>query len=53
MGLRGLEPPTLPLSGARSSQLSYKPEADESNGAVFRVNERGIRVDLDNPEVNL
>lgn len=39
MGLRGLEPPTLPLSGARSSQLSYKPEADESNGAAHRVNE--------------
>src|SRR5436190_16770443 len=25
MGLRGLEPPTSPLSGVRSSQLSYKP----------------------------
>ena len=27
MGLGGLEPPTSPLSGARSSHLSYRPEA--------------------------
>ena len=26
MGLRGLEPPTSPLSGVRSNQLSYSPE---------------------------
>ena len=25
MGLRGLEPPTSPLSGVRSNQLSYSP----------------------------
>ncbi len=25
MGPRGLEPPTSPLSGVRSSQLSYEP----------------------------
>jgi hypothetical protein len=27
VGLGGLEPPTSPLSGARSSHLSYRPEA--------------------------
>ena len=26
VGLSGLEPPTSPLSGVRSNQLSYKPE---------------------------
>jgi hypothetical protein len=26
VGLGGLEPPTSPLSGARSSHLSYRPE---------------------------
>ena len=26
MGLIGVEPTTLPLSGVRSSQLSYKPK---------------------------
>ena len=27
MGLGGLEPPTSPLSGVRSNQLSYRPSA--------------------------
>ena len=27
VGLGGLEPPTSPLSGARSSHLSYRPDA--------------------------
>jgi hypothetical protein len=26
VGLGGFEPPTSPLSGARSNQLSYRPE---------------------------
>ena len=28
VGLGGLEPPTSPLSGARSSHLSYRPAED-------------------------
>ena len=33
MGLSGLEPPTSPLSGVRSNQLSYRPncKAGEEN----------------------
>jgi hypothetical protein len=27
VGLGGLEPPTSPLSGARSSHLSYRPKS--------------------------
>jgi hypothetical protein len=38
MGLRGLEPPTSPLSGARSSQLSYKPGSREFRGGWGGVN---------------
>ena len=30
VGLRGLEPPTLRLSGVRSNHLSYKPMAFEA-----------------------
>ena len=30
MGLVGVEPTTLPLSGARSNQLSYKPNVSEA-----------------------
>ena len=33
MGLGGLEPPTSPLSGVRSNQLSYKPEYHTPEGA--------------------
>jgi hypothetical protein len=29
VGLGGLEPPTSPLSGARSSHLSYRPVAQQ------------------------
>ncbi len=32
MGLSGLEPLTSPLSGARSSQLSYRPDSSEEEG---------------------
>ena len=32
MGLGGLEPPTSPLSGVRSSHLNYAPETCTSNG---------------------
>ena len=35
VGLGGLEPPTSPLSGVRSNQLSYRPEA--STDAVVRI----------------
>ena len=28
VGLGGLEPPTSPLSGVRSNQLSYRPEEE-------------------------
>jgi hypothetical protein len=31
VGLGGLEPPTSPLSGARSSHLSYRPNLVEGN----------------------
>ncbi len=30
VGLGGLEPPTSPLSGVRSNQLSYRPEPIEN-----------------------
>ena len=33
MGLGGLEPPTSPLSGARSNHLSYRPKDLRSGGA--------------------
>ena len=33
VGLGGLEPPTSPLSGVRSNQLSYRPE--EKHYMVF------------------
>ena len=36
LGLVGVEPTTLPLSGARSSQLSYKPVCDPYAGNVPR-----------------
>ena len=29
VGLGGFEPPTSPLSGVRSNQLSYRPNSDE------------------------
>jgi hypothetical protein len=35
MGLGGLEPPTSPLSGVRSSHLSYRPF---ENVELFRYN---------------
>ena len=34
MGLGGLEPPTSPLSGVRSNQLSYRPIAKAMTGSV-------------------
>ena len=33
VGLGGLEPPTSPLSGARSNHLSYRPKDLRSGGA--------------------
>ena len=33
VGLGGLEPPTSPLSGVRSNQLSYRPVLGEAGGA--------------------
>ena len=42
MGPGGLEPPTSPLSGVRSSQLSYEPEgAEYSNGGFGWPRTRG------------
>ena len=37
MGLRGLEPPTLRLSGVRSNHLSYKPISVFGDGRRFRL----------------
>jgi hypothetical protein len=34
VGLGGLEPPTSPLSGARSSHLSYRPSQTEEEKAT-------------------
>ena len=36
MGLGGLEPPTSPLSGVRSNQLSYRPNGGRCDGGVLR-----------------
>jgi hypothetical protein len=33
VGLGGLEPPTSPLSGVRSSHLSYRPGESNTGGA--------------------
>src|SRR5262249_53557841 len=33
VGLGGLEPPTSPLSGARSSHLSYRPSPNQVNNS--------------------
>ena len=35
VGLGGFEPPTSPLSGVRSNQLSYRPKAVGLMGSVF------------------
>ena len=32
VGLGGVEPPTSPLSGVRSNQLSYRPPLDKTRG---------------------
>ena len=39
VGLGGFEPPTSPLSGVRSNQLSYRPEhqAKSSDNSVARI----------------
>ncbi len=37
MGPGGLEPPTSPLSGARSSQLSYEPSGGCLSGRQYIV----------------
>ena len=37
VGLGGLEPPTSPLSGARSSHLSYRPAHCGNNSSYFTV----------------
>ena len=42
MGLGGLEPPTSPLSGVRSNQLSYKPEKTRPRGRT-REDSRPLR----------
>ncbi len=39
VGLGGLEPPTSPLSGARSSHLSYRPKS--RNNHKILAGERG------------
>ena len=36
VGLGGLEPPTSPLSGVRSSHLSYRPAKRMNNFAVLQ-----------------
>ena len=38
VGLGGLEPPTSPLSGVRSNQLSYRPVDWSATRDVFRIN---------------
>jgi hypothetical protein len=36
VGLGGLEPPTSPLSGARSNHLSYRPDVTKTRRGLFR-----------------
>src|ERR1700722_11667948 len=36
VGLGGVEPPTSPLSGVRSNQLSYRPGGQASGGPASR-----------------
>ena len=36
VGLGGLEPPTSPLSGARSNHLSYRPKLQALDGGAYR-----------------
>ncbi len=43
MGLGRLELPTSPLSGARSSQLSYKPAAASLGGGGVEVKSEGVK----------
>jgi hypothetical protein len=37
VGLGGLEPPTSPLSGARSNHLSYRPDVIGRGGLFFKA----------------
>ena len=43
MGLGGFEPPTSPLSGVRSNQLSYRPEVSPILTKQFCVGTRKVR----------
>ena len=47
VGLGGLEPPTSPLSGARSSHLSYRPNSNyeilAGPGVRVQLHLRGLR----------
>jgi hypothetical protein len=48
VGLGGVEPPTSPLSGVRSNQLSYRPSQRETRGlrraAHEGLNQLNIRI---------
>ena len=46
VGLGGLEPPTSPLSGARSSHLSYRPETRGKDCFYFTVDPRECAIQL-------
>lgn len=43
VGLGGVEPPTSPLSGVRSNQLSYRPTADFADQITY-VDARAARL---------
>ena len=48
VGLGGFEPPTSPLSGVRSNQLSYRPEsgsAEPAKALLFSLKNQATYVD--------
>jgi hypothetical protein len=49
MGLGGLEPPTSRLSGARSSQLSYRPVVRPVGGGAPKPNGTRVRTRFKQP----
>src|SRR5271169_1466415 len=53
MGLGGLEPPTSRLSGARSSQLSYRPVVRPVGGVPFRGLQQTPGKDTSAPDLRL
>ena len=57
VGLGGFEPPTSPLSGVRSNQLSYRPEVtierSNLNGCSYRTDESLFFKEVIQPQVPL